>query len=94
MKKLWTGAFCALTAVLLAGTVSAAYDITASGDEWTLEGNGTLYITGTISLEAEGWEEYDSQIKKVVLTAGRRVRRMYGAGGIRRGGRLYVLYRG
>lgn len=69
MKKLWTGAFCALTAVLLAGTVSAAYDITASGDEWTLEGNGTLYITGTISLEAEGWEEYDSQIKKVVLTA-------------------------
>ncbi len=73
MKKFRILFLAALTSVLLAGTVSAALpDITVSGDNWTLEGNGTLVITGIIDadkFEENGWTPYNAQIKTVRLTA-------------------------
>ncbi len=73
MKKFRAIVLSVLTGLFLAGTVSAALpDITATGENWTLEGNGTLVITGTIDADAfveNGWTAYNEQIKTVRLTA-------------------------
>ena len=69
MKKFITGLSLLLAGVLLAGPAAADDGITASGDVWTLYGDGTLEITDVLYSEMERWDAYSAQVRRVVLNA-------------------------
>ncbi len=74
MKKLRVTILYVLMTLLFANAVSASLSyVTAAGENWTLEENGTLVIMGIIDadeFEKNGWTPYREQIKTVRLTAG------------------------